>query len=187
MSVIQPCQKTHSWNSADVDCVEVSATSNKKKYGSWVVQGVMAKVLEESGNVRTWCVRTWTQSGYGKFRVIAALILCILAFKGLFLGWSSSSDDAALARETAAMKKAATGADTDRDHNRHEEQETGISPPGMSLGSVDDAYSSFGWWRLSQPLISHTWTCRKCGQPIWPQLATNVQTRCGAWASGPGQ
>ena len=131
---------------------------------SAAVQGAKAKVCEECGNMRIWCASNWANGGYGKFRVGAAVVLCLLAFKGLFFEWGSSSkimqqDNAQKERDDAAA----------------------AAFLGAVLGSGESESSSSSSRSSNQPQI-HMWTCKKCGRQIQSRWPPSTQIQCKVWS-----
>ena len=131
---------------------------------SGFVQAVMSKIKGEFANVKVWCSVNWAAGRYGKFRVMLLLILLLLACKGLFSGWGSSSEV-----ELAKIQK--------------EREETAAAASFLgALFSGGSDNSNGPSSRSAQPETMPIWTCRKCGKQLQSKWPPSTQIRCRAWS-----
>ena len=59
---------------------------------SAVVQQAKGRFFEEFSNAKGWVSSNWNAGCYGKFRVVMAVIIVLLAFRGLLCGWGSGGN-----------------------------------------------------------------------------------------------
>jgi len=57
------------------------------------VKRVLSKAAEDFSNAKHWVSVNWAAGKYGKFRVVAAGVIVLLAARGLMCGWGGASGE----------------------------------------------------------------------------------------------
>jgi hypothetical protein len=102
-------------NNAQNDLFEENPVSQKRKIVTDKIKAIAnskcitiakTRICDEIGNMKRWYGENWASGGYGKFRVVVACVIILLAVRGLLCGWSSSGTEVPQSTETNAENSA---------------------------------------------------------------------------------
>lgn len=128
------------------------------------VRNAQNRVKQEFLACRSWVKANWTAGAYGKFRVVLAAVIVLLAVRGLFCGWSSGTSEAL---EIAKMQKETA------------ETEAGMAFLGALLGGGSSSGYTPNTSQSSGPK-KHTWMCKQCGNTV-ESATPPPRPQCRAW------
>ena len=125
---------------------------------SAVVQQAKGRFFEEFSNAKGWVSSNWNAGCYGKFRVVMAVIIVLLAFRGLLCGWGSGGN-LGNARLQEKIEKSEVAAE--------------------SFGGYWDEDNVPSSSSSSRPsgLEKKLWICRQCGNQV-QSVYIPPQTQC---------
>lgn len=116
----------------------------------------------EIGNVKRWYGENWASGGYGKFRVVVACVIILLAVRGLFCGWSSGGSKVPQSTEANEVARVDKVESSDK---------TAVSIKTENSANIEHTRAQP---EPSRPYVpeTHIYACQYCGNQIrsssWP-------------------